>query len=202
MNMQESVPHAPNGEPSDQSLLQRLCQGSQDAAAQLYCRYAHRLRALAEAQCSPDLARRVDADDLVQSIFGSFFRGASKGYYEVPEGEELWKLFLVIALNKIRAKGKYHRAARRDVRMTVGSDHFDALPVSVGNPEDGEVAFLRLAVAEALEKLPPQHKQIVTLRMEGHEVREIAELAGRSHRTVERILQQARDRLSQLLKGE
>ena len=165
-------------------------------------RYIHRLRALAQARCSPDLARRVDTDDIVQSIFGSFFRGASKGYYEVPEGEELWKLFLVIALNKIRAKGNYHRAARRDMRLTVGSDNFDHLPVAEGNPEDGDLAFLRLAVAEALEKLPPQHKQIVTLRIEGHEVGEIAELVGRSHRTVERILQQARERLTELLKGD
>jgi RNA polymerase sigma-70 factor (ECF subfamily) len=202
MNTKEVAPETPNGNHSDRSLLQRLRQGSQDAATQLYLRYAHRLRALAEAQCSGDLARRVDADDIVQSIFGSFFRGASQGYYEVPEGEELWKLFLVIALNKIRAKGNYHRAARRDIRMTVGSDDFDQLPVAGVNPDDGDLAFLRLAVAEALEKLPPQHKQIVTLRIEGHEVGEIAELVERSHRTVERILQQARERLTELLKGD
>ncbi len=202
MNTKDAAPQPPNGNHSDRSLLQRLRQGSQDAATQLYLRYAHRLRALAEAQSSADLARRVDADDIVQSIFSSFFRGASQGYYEVPEGEDLWKLFLVIALNKIRAKGNYHRAARRDVRMTVASDDFDQLPVASGNPDDGDLAFLRLAVAEALDKLPPQHKQIVTLRIEGHEVGVIAELVGRSHRTVERILQQARERLTELLKGE
>jgi RNA polymerase sigma-70 factor (ECF subfamily) len=179
-----------------------LRQGNPHAATQIYQRYACRLRALVEAQCSAELARRVDADDIVQSVFLSFFHRASNGYYDVPEDEELWKLFLVIALNKIRAKGRYHRAAGRDVRMTVGSADFDQLPVARSNPDDGDLAFLQLVVAEALEKLPPQHKQIVTLRIEGHQVGEIAELVGRSHRTVERILQKARGRLTELLKGD
>ena len=103
------------GELSDHSLLRRLKQGEQDAATQLYLRYAQRLLALARSKTSTSLSRRVDSDEIVQSVFGSFFRGAQQGYYDVPVGEELWKLFLVIALNKIRAKGAFHLAAKRDV---------------------------------------------------------------------------------------
>jgi RNA polymerase sigma-70 factor (ECF subfamily) len=98
--------------------LLRLRLGNQDAALQLYLRYAHRLRALAKAQCSAELARRIDTEDIVQSVFGSFFRRAGQGYYDVPAGDELWKLLLVIALNKIRAQSAFHRAAKRDVRRT------------------------------------------------------------------------------------
>jgi RNA polymerase sigma-70 factor (ECF subfamily) len=185
-------------EPSDHSLLHRVREGSQDAATQLYLRYAQRLHALTQAQCSPGLARQVDAEDIVQSIFGSFFRGASQGYYDVPAGEELWKLFLVIALNKIRAKGNYYRAAKRDVRLEVQSARLE----EKGGQDQADLAFLQLAVAEALERLPAQYKEMVTLRIEGHEIAEIAQQTGRSHRTVERILQQARRRLSELLKEE
>src|SRR3954463_15800086 len=85
----------PSEDSSDRSLLQRFQDGNQDAATLLYLRYAKRLRALAKAQCSRDLARRVEVEDIVQSVFRSFFRGASRGYYDVPAGEELWKLFLV-----------------------------------------------------------------------------------------------------------
>jgi RNA polymerase sigma-70 factor (ECF subfamily) len=181
-------------------LLQRLRQGSEDAATQLYLRYAHRLRALTQAKVSTELARQVDAEDIVQSVFGSFFRGTSQGYYDVPAGEELWRLFVVIALNKIRAKGNYHRAAKRDARLTV-----QALGVEdevARGRDEGDLAFLRLTVAEALERLHPQHKQVVTMRIEGYEVGEIAEQTGRSHRTVERVLQQARERLTELLQGD
>jgi RNA polymerase sigma-70 factor (ECF subfamily) len=190
------------GGASDRSLLQRLRHGSQDAATQLYLRYVHRLRALTKAQCSAELARQVDADEIVQSIFGSFFRGASQGYYDVPVGEELWKLFLVIALNKIRAKGNYHRAAKRDVRLTVGGDCLEELVGAQGKQDEDDLGFLRLTIAEALERLPPQHRQMVTLRIEGYEVAEIAQQVGRSLRTVERTLQQARQKLTELLAGD
>jgi RNA polymerase sigma-70 factor (ECF subfamily) len=179
-----------------------LRQGSQDAATQLYLRYVHRLRALTQAQCSPQLAREVDAEDIVQSIFGSFFRGASQGYYDVPAGEELWRLFLVIALNKIRAKGKYHRAAKRDARLTVHGEGVEDLAAGRGKKGEDDLAFLQLSVNEALDMLPPQHKEMVTLRIEGYEVAEIAQQTGRSHRTVERMLQQARQQLTELLQGD
>ena len=196
-----SVPRLPQDEPSDRSLLRRFQRGSEDAATQLYLRYAARLRALALTHCSPDLARRVDVDDIVQSVFGSFFRGASQGYYEVPAGEELWRLFLVIALNKIRAKGAFHRAAKRDVRLTGGSEWLDRADAAA--PHD-EAAFrhLHLVVEEALERLPPPHRQMVELRIEGYEVAEIARKTGRSKRTVERILQEARKQLGEFLYEE
>ena len=191
-----------SAEPSDHSLLRRFRRGSQDAATQLYLRYVNRLHALARAQVSPDLARRVDIDDIVQSVFGSFFRGASHGYYDVPAGEELWKLFLVIALNKIRAKGAFHRAAKRDVRLTAGGEAYERRLEALPGGDEASYAFLQLSIGEALERLPPQHRQMVELRVEGHEVAEIARLTGRSKRTVERLLQQARKRLADLLDEE
>ena len=42
--------------------------------------------------------------------------------------------------------------------------------------------------------LPPDHRRAVELRMEGYEVREIALALGRSKRTSERLLQEARER--------
>ena len=92
-------------EPSDQCLLRRSREGDQDAATQLYLRYAKRLNSLVERQCSAELARRAGVEDIVQSVFGSFFRRIRQGFYDVPDGDELWKLLLVIALHKIREQG-------------------------------------------------------------------------------------------------
>lgn len=118
--------------------------------------------------------------------------------YDAPEGEDLWHLFLVIALNKIRAKGVFHRAAKRDVRLTVGGAAIDRYP---DGPKSGEDAYvlLKLAVEEALGGLPVQHRRVVQLRMEGYEVAEIAKMMERGKRSVERILQECRERLSRLL---
>lgn len=191
-----------DSEPSDHSLLRRIRAGSQDAATQLYVRYADRLRALTRSQCSPDLARRVDVDDIVQSVFGSFFRRATHGLYDVPDGEELWKLFLVIALNKIRAQGSFHRAAKRDVRMTAGIEAFDESALTDPATGDTAYAYLQMVINDVLEKLPAQQKQMVVLRIEGHEVTEIAAKTGRSKRTTERVLQEFRKKLADLLDGD
>jgi RNA polymerase sigma-70 factor (ECF subfamily) len=204
MGHEDDLPSQParDAGPSDRSLLRQYRGGDQEAAAQIYERYAYRLRALARAKCSSDLASRLDVEDIVQSVFGSFFRGASRGYYEVPAGEELWKLFLVIALNKIRAKGAFHRAAKRDVRLTAPPEGADySLEMLAGDDESART-FLQLAIDEALGHLPPQHKQMVLLRIEGYEVAEISRLTGRSKRTVERILQESRKQLAVLLEAE
>src|SRR5262249_7715335 len=153
---------------SDGSLLRRLKQGSQDAASQLYLRYVQRLRALARAQASFELALRIDLEDLVESIFGSFLRGAGQGYYQVAPGEDLWKVLLVIALNKIRAKANYFHAAKRDERRTIHGEAAERILESASAPEASASILLELAVDEAMERLPAQHRLMVQLRIEGY----------------------------------
>src|SRR5581483_2240802 len=161
---------------SDRSLLKRFQGGQLDAATELYVRYADRLHALAVKQCAPDLSARVDPEDIVQSVFRTFFRRAALGHYEVPQGEELWKLLLVIALNKIRATAVHHRAAKRDVRLTVAGADFNEAVRTVSRNEDA-LNVLRLVLDEMLETLTPDQRQIIERRIEGYEVAEIARTA-------------------------
>lgn len=189
-------------EPSDRSLLRRIQAGRSDAATELYLRYAERLRALVHKQRGADLATRVDSDDLVQSIFRTFFRRASQGHYDVPEGEELWKLFLVIALYKIRDTGAYHRAAKRDVKATEAGVAFERAVQRHAGPDEIALLDLRLVIEEILEVLPASQRAIVELRIEGYTVEEISKKTGRSKRSVERGLQEFRRQLSALLEED
>jgi RNA polymerase sigma-70 factor, ECF subfamily len=192
------APSRSGPEPSDHSLLRQIREGSEDAATQLYLRYARRLKSLARTRSSPELARRMDPEDIVQSVFSRFFRHVRDGDYDIPEGEELWKLFVVIALNRIRSAESYHRADKRDVGATAAERELDQVRASRGRADGGR-AFLRLAVAEALEHLPARHQEAVRLRLEGYEVAEIAQRTRRSQRTIERVLQESRERLGILL---
>ncbi len=180
---------------SDRSLLQRFQGGTADAATLLYFRYAEQLRSLAAARLAPDLAPRVDADDIVQSVFRTFFRRAALGQFEVPHGEDLWKLFLVIALNKVRSAATFHRAAKRDVSRT---PELDAATEPDGRDADA-LATLRLTVEELLAELPAPQRAIVEDRVAGFEVDDIAARVGCSKRSVERCLQKFRARLSDVL---
>lgn len=189
--------HRQPADVSDASLLRRLRGGENDAATELFLRYAGRVRALAATQTSVDVQRRVDPDDIVQSVFRTFFRRATAGQYDIPAGDELWKLFLVIGLNKVRAVAAHHKAAKRDVRLTAGGGEFDR-DTAVAEDEMS-LTVLRLTIDEVLEPLPADHREMIELRIAGLEVSEIAAQVGRAKRSVERVLQSFRTKLDGLI---
>ena len=157
---------------SDHSLLQLVREGRDEAAAELYRRYAPKLRMLAGSQLSNRLARRVNPDDIVQSVFKSFFRRTVEGLYDVPQHEELWGLLLVSALNKIRSKGSYFGAAKRDLKKSVSVEDVPEL----ANHESGTIALvdLKLAIEDGLARLPESYRSVIERRIAGEEIGEIA----------------------------
>lgn len=187
---------------SDGSLVRRFRRGEQDAATELYLRYADRLEKLAQRETGRDLGPRVDAEDVVQSVFRTFFRRAAQGQYDLPAGEELWRLILVIALNKIRQLGIHHRAGKRSTARTKSVEHWDAVEQGGGNGDATALATLEMVVDELLSQLPDAHRTMIELRIEGHEVAEIASRSERSQRSVERVLQNFRRQLAALIHDE
>jgi RNA polymerase sigma-70 factor (ECF subfamily) len=185
---------------SDHTLVRRLQHGEGDAATAIFMRYAHRVRKLAEAQLGAGLGRRVDPEDVVQSVFRTFFRRTRHGHYEVPQGEELWRLLLVISLNKIRSTAAHHRSAKRDVRNTAGLGEREV--VSNAHEEEECYLILKMVIDELLADLPDYQREMIALRIDGHEVAEIATRTKRAKRTVERVLQNFRVRLAGIIQQE
>ena len=186
--------------PSDRTLLRQFQRGEAGAATLLYLRYAARITSFAGRQRGSDLASRFDPDDIVQSIFRTFFRRAAEGHYDVPEGEDLWKLFLVIALQKIRDACSFHRAAKRDVRTTRSIEASENLGATFPGRDQIGLAELKMVVDELLGGLPAVQRAIVKLRIDGFQIEEIARKTGRSRRTVERGLQEFRAQLGAVLR--
>lgn len=186
---------------SDRSLLLRFqAERSDTAATTLYLRYAIRLIQFTRSKMSHGLKAKVEAEDIVQSVFRTFFRRAGQGEFAIPDGGELWRLFMVVALNKIRNTAIYHKAAKRDAGKTISAEDFSALP---DHSEDGAnqqaLMFLQSSIDDLLNGLDPIHKRIVELRLEGHEVAHIAQQVGRAKRSVERVLQSFRSELESVL---
>ncbi len=179
---------------SDRTLIRKYRGGDEEAATSLYLRYARRLRALAAEYCTGPFARRFDADDIVQSVFRTFFHGVRRRDYDAPPEGELWGLLMVLALNKVRNLVEFHKADKRNVEQTVSVVEGDCETVLAG--DESAAAFLRMILDEQLAALPESNREIVQLRIEGHELNDIAERTGRSLRTVERVLQDFRKRVS------
>jgi RNA polymerase sigma-70 factor, ECF subfamily len=138
----------------------------------LHRRYVKRLTRLVERRYSAALARCAGVEDIVQFVFASFFRRIDQGFYDVPVGETAWKLLLIFALNAIPTQATYYNAAKRDTHRTIR----------------GVLALQRLTL------------QINTI--DGYTIAEVARLAGRSMRTVERVIHESRLKLSGLLEVE
>ena len=197
--LEQEPPAIENGGGSDSSLVRRFHAGEQDAATALYKRYAQRLQRLAERNTSSDLAARFDAEDVVQSVFRTFFRRVQIGHYDLPAGEELWRLLLVISLNKIRTLAVHHRAQKRSVAATVVRDTQSLAQVAGGASNDVALQSLQAVIRELLTTLPDSQQKIILRRIDGCQVEEIAAETGRSKRTVERVLQTFRQRLRDII---
>lgn len=185
---------------SDSSLLRRYRLGDSDAATALYIRYAQRLSRLADQRTGADLRGRFESDDVVQSVFRTFFRRVAGGAYDVPDGDELWGLLMVITLNKVRLAAAWHRAAKRSVATTESASP-EALACLCSGDDGAARQLLRLTIDEYLAGLDPADRQILDLRVAGHDVAEVAQQCGRTKRTVERVLQRLREGLRRQVDG-
>jgi RNA polymerase sigma-70 factor (ECF subfamily) len=188
-------------DPADEELLRELRTGDERAASQLYARYAHRVLRLIDNYTGSDLITRFDSEDVIQSVFGSFFNQVRSGLYEVPDGGDLWPLLLVISLQKVRNYRVRHRAAKRDVRREYRQVKSDKSALDLHSLKSPDLQpDLSFFAKETLDLLPPRYREIVLLRLAGYEQEEIARLSGRSKRSVERMFQECRQLMQAMIK--
>jgi RNA polymerase sigma-70 factor (ECF subfamily) len=188
-------------------LLARWRAGDQQAAAELVDRFTERLLALARSQLSEKLARRVDAEDVVQSAYRSFFTAARDGRFEVRRSGDLWRLLSAITVHKLQHQVEYHTADKRSVDREAGfggESSLQGLQAEVYSraPAPAEAAVLVEELEQLLRDLKPQHRQMVEMRLQGYGVPEIAAATDRSERLVRRVLDQVKGRLRQRAAGD
>src|SRR5262249_40134414 len=90
-------------------------QNDERAAEELFQRYVARLIALVRRRISGRLGRRLDAEDVVQSAWRSFFVRVRDGRIEVQPGNALWQLLATITLHKMGTHLQRHTAGKRSI---------------------------------------------------------------------------------------
>ena len=194
--------------PTSVELLDRWRDHSdQQAAAELFHRYAGRLIALARAKMSPRLARRLSPEDVIQSACNSFFIRIRDGRLEIQPGDELWSLLAAITMNKVFGKNEHHNAAKRSVQREQDPESNDSVclldvAAIARDPLPEDEAILVEERELALQSLAPLHRQMVELRLEEYTTTEIATRVGRTDRMVRLVLadfgKQLQKRLTEL----
>ncbi len=170
-------------------LVARYSDGHDEAAAEeIFRRYSARLTALARSRLSHALATRVDAEDVVQSAYRSFFLLARAGKVVLWESGDLWRLLARITLRKLYRSVRRHRAECRSVaREHCLVDEIDVFALS-REPTPADMAALLDELRGALAPLNDVQQRMVYMRLEGHDIEAIAAEVRRSTRTVRRTL--------------
>jgi len=178
----------------------RLRDGDEDAAAEVFDRFVSRLICLAQARLDSRLRRKVDPEDIMQSVFRSFFVRQREGRFELDGWDSLWSLLARITLRKCGRRITAFHAACRDVRretvLPASDEESQRHREAIGRePTPDEVASLTETVEQLMRGLDERQRQMVVLRRQGHTVSEISQEVGRTERTVHRVLAHVREAL-------
>jgi RNA polymerase sigma-70 factor (ECF subfamily) len=183
-----------SSDPSFDDLMARLKEGHNDAATQVFSRFASRLIALARGQLSPQIRQKVDPEDVLQSVFRSFFRRNAEGEFgEFESWDNVWAMLLVLTLRKCGRRVDYFHAACRDVERELPG----AAPMSpsaadwgpsTAEPTPSEAAMLTEMVETLMNRLEGRHRRILVLSLQGYPPADISAQVGCTERTVYRVL--------------
>ena len=193
-------------------LLGRLKSGDQSAASDILDRYEAQVR-LVVRRCLPRVLRsRFDSQDIMQSVWRSFFQRLSgepvEDHHGIPEtpgdaalefkdSSQLFAFLSKMARNKVIDQYRRETAQKTDIHRLQafhGNSGSDLDPA-----DDTESAADLLEAADELShwrSLVPQDRQIlIDLKADGHSSKEIGDKLGISERTVQRVLEDLRVRL-------
>jgi RNA polymerase sigma-70 factor (ECF subfamily) len=188
-------------DPSFDEIMARLRAGQNDAATEVFNRYAGRLLGLARKQLDPLVLQKVDPEDVVQSVFRSFFVRNMEGRFgEFASWDNLWGMLVVLTHWKCGRRMDYFHAACRDVDREVPAeqppDHGQSgsdVGVRDDEPTPSEAAMLTDTVERLMRSLEGRHREILTLSLQGYAPAQISERLGCTERTVYRVLERVKE---------
>jgi eukaryotic-like serine/threonine-protein kinase len=174
-------------------LLELYRSGRDDAATALFDRYAARLLALANCRIGAKLKRRIEAEDVIQSAYRSFFVGAQQGAYEVTHTGDLWRLLAAITLKKLYRHIEKQMAGKRSIHREMALNELTD-QISSAEPSAAEVVAVVEEVQRLFNALSHEDRMVYTAALAGKPADEIARSINRSERTVRRVLAEIRDK--------
>lgn len=174
------------------NLIRRIRAGEECAREELFDRYRHYLKLLADVQLGRHLRAKCEASDLVQQTLLEAHRDFER-FTGKHEGELLAWLRRILA-NNLYNEARYHaaqqRAANREVSLEQLQAGLDSSSMTLGRcladdvPTPSKIAAQRedvVSMADALARLPEDYQQVLLLRIfEGQPAEEVAQHMNRS----------------------
>jgi RNA polymerase sigma-70 factor (ECF subfamily) len=199
-------------DPSPDELLSRARAGDDDARGRLLEAYRSYLTLLARVQLGRELQGKTDPSDLVQEVFLEAHRDF--GQFQGQTGDELRAWLRRVLATSLTDQARRYRATRRRnprlerqlaaalERSSQALEHGLVAPDS--SPSDrAERREDARRLAEALEALPPDYRDVLLLRhFQGLTFPEIARRLGRTLDGVKNVWLRGLARLRRALEDE
>ena len=187
-------------ESSFRDLIDRVRARDEQAAAELVRLYEPTIRMAIRVRLSdPALRRLLDSVDICQSVLANFFARAASGQFQLETAEQLVKLLVTMARNKLTNYALQQRAARRDQRR-VDKNIADESDLVDPGPSPSRIAVNKELLQECRRRLSDEERHLADLRASGRSWDEIAADVAAKPDTVRSRLTRALDRVAQELR--
>jgi len=161
--------------------LRRIRLGDEQAAIELVQRYEPLIRREVRLGISDSrLNRAFDSIDVCQSVLASFFARAATGQYELESPDQLVKLLMSMARNKLASLARREQRLRRDARRVAATQPEDLEQVVDTAVSPSNIVLQRELVDRMRAELTDDERRIADLRVEGMGWEEVAERLGGS----------------------
>jgi RNA polymerase sigma-70 factor (ECF subfamily) len=186
------------GEGPFADFMRRIRAGDEQAAAELVRQYEGLIRREVRLHLEDSrLASLFDSLDVCQSVLGSFFLRAAAGQYDLEHPDQLVRLLVRMARNKLASAARGQHRQRRDQRRQGGADELADL--ADPHPGPAETACGRELLQRFREGLSEEERLLVDLRGEGQGWAEIAASLGGTAQARRMQLARAVERVARAL---
>jgi RNA polymerase sigma factor (sigma-70 family) len=169
------------------SLLDKLCCGDSAAAEQVFLAFEPYLRMVVRRKLPPRLRAKFDSMDVVQSVWADVLRGFREAGWHFADAAHLRAFLVKLTRNRFIDELRRHRTAVAREHSLFGLAR--ALEPVSQLPTPSELVQADELSERMLASCQPAHREIVTLRLRGMPVAEIASRIGMHVGSVHRILQ-------------
>jgi RNA polymerase sigma-70 factor (ECF subfamily) len=178
-------------------LLARVRGGDQRAATDLVRQLEPELRRAVRVRLGdPRLRRVVDSVDVCQSVLANFFVRLQLGEFDLEQPQQLLRLLLVMARNKLHDRARRQQAQKRDQRRIEGQAVGDLDALAGRAPDPGRIVACRDLLQEVRKLLTDEERVLADHRAEGLDWPEIATRVGGQPDTLRKRLHRGLDRVT------
>jgi RNA polymerase sigma-70 factor (ECF subfamily) len=177
--------------------VEKLRRGDRETT-QRFCReYGPLLWRLANRHMADWLRRRLDPEDVIQSVWCTFFRQLPANGFVLADSSALMHLLFDITLTKTCKWARFHSRCRRDGRREAAATA--SIDIVDNEPSPADTASLAEVLQRCLHYASDSERRVLDLLLEGLEDEQIATKLGWSERWVREQFRRFRKRLTDSL---